>query len=165
MPKRHFLKTREAKSVLTEASEQNKVDFEQIFKSEVDVELVEMESAEIFLVNGQPLLLRIGEKILPTLVFNEVFSLIPKVVVDMGAVPYICNGANVMAPGIVRFEGEFQKDDFVLVVDEKHAKTIAIGQIKYEVEKAKKATKGVVVENIHFVGDKIWDSIKKLTNP
>lgn len=160
--RRYFLKAKEVKSMLNEASEKFRVDFKQIFKSKVDMELVETDFAEIFLINSKPLLVRTKEKILPTLAFNEIFALTPKVVVDMGAVPHVCNGANVMAPGIVRFEGEFKKGDFVFVVDEKYGKTIAIGEAAYDVDAAKKVTEGVVIKNIHFVGDRLWNFIKKL---
>jgi PUA-domain protein len=158
---RHFLKAKEVKSILSEASEKLKVDFNQIFKNKVELELVETDFAEIFLINGKPLLFRIEEKILPTLIFNEFSALMSKVVVDMGAVPYVCNGASVMAPGIVRFEGEFEKGDLVLVVDEKHAKAIALGEAAYDADTARKAGKGVVIKTVHFVGDKIWNFIKK----
>ena len=162
--RRYFLKTKEAKSVLSKASQKLKADLKQIFKSKVDMELVETDFADILLIDSKPLLVRIEQKILPTLVFNEAFTLMSKVVVDMGAVPYVCDGANVMAPGIVRFEGEFKKGDFVFVVDEKHGKTIAIGEATYGVDDARKVTKGVVIKNIHFVGDKLWNFIKKLNN-
>ena len=162
--RRYFLRTKEVKSVLSEASQKLKADLKQIFKSKVDMELVETDFADILLVNSKPLLVRIEQRILPTLVFNEVFALMSKVVVDMGAVPYVCDGADVMAPGIVRFEGEFKKGDFVFVVDEKHGKTIAIGEATYDVDDARKVTKGVVIKNIHFVGDKLWNFIKKLNN-
>jgi PUA-domain protein len=167
MPKkyrRHFLKAKEVKSVVNEASEKLKVDFNQIFRSKVKMELVETDFAEIFLINGKPLLFRIEGKILPTLIFNELSASVCRVVVDMGAVPYVCNGASVMAPGIVRFEGGFKKGDLAFVVDEKHGKAIAVGEAVYDVDTAKKVTKGVVMENIHFVGDKIWNFIKKLNN-
>ncbi len=160
--RRAFLKSKEAKSILNEASKKLKVNLKKIFKSKVDIELVETDFAEIFLTNGKPLLARIEDKIFPTLVFNEFFTLAPRIVVDMGAVPYVCNGANIMAPGIVRFEGEFKKGDFVFVVDEKHGKTIVIGEAAYDYDAAKKATEGVIIKNIHFVGDKIWSFIKKL---
>lgn len=162
--RRHFLKAKEVKSILSEASEKLKVDFNQIFKNKVELELVETDFAEIFLINGKPLLFGIEGKILPTLVFNDFSASMSRAVVDMGAVPYVCNGANVMAPGIVRFEGEFKKGDFVLVVDEKHGKTIGIGEATYDVDAAKKVTKGVVMKNVHFVGDKIWNFIKKSNN-
>jgi PUA domain protein len=86
----------------------------------------------------------------------------PKVVVDMGAVPHVCGGANVMAPGVVRFEGEFGKGDLVLVVDERHGKPIAIGEVVHDRNTAKKVSQGIVVRNIHFVGDKIWNFVKTL---
>jgi len=162
--KRYFLRTKEAKLILSEASEKLEVDFTHIFNSKAAMELVETDFAEIFIINSEPLLVRIGEKIFPTLVFTERFDLMPKVVVDMGAVPHVCNGANIMAPGIVRFEGAFRRGDYVSVVDEKHGKTIAIGEAIYDVDAAEKTAEGVVIKNIHFVGDKIWNSIKKSKN-
>ena len=160
--RRHFLKAKEAKTLLDKASQKLKIDLEQILKAKANVELVETEFAKIFLINGKPVLVKAGENVFPTLVFNEFFTLAPKVVIDMGAVPHVCSGANVMAPGIVRFEGEFKSGDFVLVVDEKHGKPIAIGEIIYDVDAAQMVSQGVVVKNIHFVSDKIWDYIKKL---
>lgn len=161
--RRYFLKAKEAKSILSEASEKLAVNLDQIFQNKANMELVETDFAEIFLKNGKPLFVRIEDRIFPTLVFNEPFTLMPRVVVDMGAVPYVCNGANVMAPGIVRFQGEFEKGDLVLVVDEKHGKTIAIGEAIYDCNNAKKVVKGVVVNTIHFVGSKIWNLIKEIS--
>jgi len=160
--RRYFLRAKEAKALLNKTSEKLGVDLEQMFRAKVNVEVVETEFAEIYLINGKPLLVKAGEIVFPTLVFSEFFALAPKVVVDMGAVSHVCNGANVMAPGIRRFEGEFREDDFVFVVDEKHGKPIAVGETIYNVEEAKNIRQGVVVKNIHFVGDKIWNFMKKL---
>lgn len=160
--RRYFLKTKEVKSLLRKISKRLKIDLGQIFDVKVNVELVETDFAGILLINSRPLLFEVEESIFPTLIFDEIVASAPKVVVDMGAVPHVCNGANVMAPGIVRFEGNFRKDDFVFVVDERHGKPVAIGEVVYDVEAAKKATQGVVVKNIHFVGDKIWNFIKTL---
>jgi PUA-domain protein len=159
---RHFLKAKEAEATLNKASEKLKVDLKQLFNAKPNVELVQTEFAEIYLINSKPSLVKIQENIFPTLTFDEYSALLPKVVVNMGAVPHLCNGANIMAPGIVRFEGKFKEDDFVLVVDEKHGKAIAIGKVVYNSEAAKKVARGVVVKNIHHVGDRIWDFIKKL---
>jgi len=160
--RRHFLKAGEAKALLNKASEKLKVDLEQIFKAKINLELVETEFAKIFLINGKPILAKNGENVFPTLAFNEFFDLASKVVVDMGAVPHLCNGANVMAPGIIRFEGEFRRGDYVFVVDEKHGKPLAVGEIMYDTAEAKEVKHGIVVKNIHFVGDKIWNFVKQL---
>jgi PUA domain protein len=159
--RRHFLKTKEAEALLNKTSEKLAV-LRQIVKAKADVELIQTEFAEIYLINGKPILAKFGENVFPTLVFNEFLASSPKVFVDMGAIPHVCNGANVMAPGITRFEGEFKKGDFVLVADEKHGKPIAIGEVIYDGDAAKTATQGAVVKNVHFVGDRIWNFLKQL---
>lgn len=158
---RYFLKAKDARAFLDRAREKLGFDLEQILKTKVNIEFVQSEFAEIYLINGKLSMAKIAENLFPTLVFKEFLALAPKVFVDMGAVPHVCNGANIMAPGIVRFEGEFEKDVFVVIVDERHGKSLAIGKIVYDSDEAKKVIHGIVVENIHFVGDKIWEFIKK----
>jgi PUA-domain protein len=161
--RRYFLKEREAKALLTKASERLGLDLEQFFKRKVDFEVVETDFAEIFLLNGEPLLAKKEESIYPTLVFNGYFAVAPKAVVDMGAVPYVCKGANVMAPGIMRYEGDFKRGAFVFVVDEKHGKALGVGEVLYDSEEARKVKQGIVIKNVHFVGDKTWNFIKEFT--
>lgn len=166
MPQRHkryFLKAKESKELLDKASKRLKIDPARISVGKVKLEVVETEYAEIFLSHGKPILIKSEENLFPTLMFREFFDVAPKVIVDMGAVPYVCKGANVMAPGIRRFEGEFGKGDIVLVADEKHGKPVAVGEIIYDMEEAKNTRQGIVVKNLHFVGDNIWSSIKELT--
>jgi len=160
--KRYYLKDRQARSILDVVLKKLGIDLAQMFGGKVNIELGETEFADIYLVNGMPLLAKIGENVFPTLAFNEFLALTPKVVVDMGAVPYVCNGANIMAPGIVHFEGEFAKGDYVIIVDEKHRKPIAIGETIYDTNTAKRVSQGIVVRNVHFVGDGIWNFLKQL---
>lgn len=164
--RRHFLKTKESKDLLNKASERLRLDLEQIFQDKANVEAVQTEFAEILLINGKPTLVKTGENIYPTLISKELFERIPKVIVDMGAVPHVCKGANIMAPGIRHFEGQFKKNDIVFIIDEKHGKPVAIGEIEYDLEEAKNVKQGVVAKNISHVGDKTWNLLKKLTaNP
>jgi PUA domain protein len=160
--KRHFLKDKETKIFLNKVPERIMVSLRQILNFKRNVELVETEFAEIYLFNGKPILAKIGERIFPTLLFNEFLGSAAKIVVDMGAVPHICNGADVMAPGIVRFEGNFERGDFVLVVDEKYGKPLAVGEALLGIEEAEKIKQGVVVKNVHFAGDRIWNFSKGL---
>jgi PUA domain protein len=156
------LKSKQAKLILNEIAERLKVNVEALFGLKANVEVVEADVGKIYLVNGKPFFFKVGERTLPTLLFQDFALRAPKIVVDMGAVPYVCNGADVMAPGIVRFEGEFGKGDLVLVVDEKHGKPLALGEILYDSENAKSIKQGIVVKNIHFVSDKIWNFAKTL---
>jgi PUA domain protein len=160
--RRHFLKDKEVKELLTEISEKLKIDPKRIFEGTVSFEVVEAEFVEIYLANGKPVIVKTQSNLFPTLVFNEYIALAPKVVVDMGAVPYVCKGANIMAPGIRRFEGHFKKGDIVFVVDEKHGKALAVGEALYDSEEARSISQGMVVRNIHYVSDKTWNLMKEL---
>jgi PUA-domain protein len=159
--RRYSLKTKEAKQILENASKTLKLDLETLFGKST-VEVVESEAGDIYLIGGKPLLYKAGDKILPTLLFTEFTAKASKIVVDMGAVPYVCKGATVMAPGIVRIEGEFGKGDIVLVVDMKFAKALALGESLMDATMARQTKKGPIVKTLHFVSDKIWDFTKIL---
>ncbi|MEM3627831.1 MAG: DUF1947 domain-containing protein [Candidatus Bathyarchaeia archaeon] len=158
--RRHFLKTKEARTLLDEASKLG-IDLEKLLKGKANVEVMEFDEAKVYLLNGKPLLARVGEKLFPTLLSTEYLEKIAKVVVDMGAVPHICNGADVMAPGIKHFIGDFRNGDLVLVVDEKYGKPLAIGEALFDKADAGTVKHGKVIKNVHFVGDEVWNAIKK----
>jgi PUA domain protein len=161
-PRRHFLKEKEAKKLLLNFSQRFKVDAERLFGPRPRIEVNEAEAAEIFIVNGKPLLARSGGTLFPTLAFAEVLSILPRIAVDMGAVPHVCNGADVMAPGVVSIDGDFDKNDFLLVLDERHGKPLAIGTAFFNSQAMKKVKHGKIVKNIHHVGDKLWNTLKKI---
>ena len=161
--RRYALKTKDAKQVLTEAQAKMKLDLDALFGAKAIVEVVESEVGAVYLIGGKPLSSKPGDKVLPTLLFTEFTAKAPKIVVDMGAVPYVCKGATVMAPGIVRIEGEFGKGDLVLVVDVKFGKALALGESLMDAEMPRQTKKGPVVKTLHYVSDKIWDYTKTLT--
>ena len=161
--RRYPLKAKEAKQIIEEASKKLRLDLEQLFGAKANVEVVEANVGEIYLIEGKPILFKSGDTFLPTLLFSEFTNKAPKIVVDMGAIPYVCKGATVMAPGVVRIEGEFGKGDLVLVVDMKHGKALALGESLLDAETAKDTKKGPIVKTLHYVSDKIWDYIKTLT--
>lgn len=156
--RRYPLKAKEAKQIIEQTNRTVKLSFDK----EATVEVIESDVGEIYLIDGKPLLFKSGDKILPTLLFADFISKAPKIVVDMGAIPYVCKGATVMAPGIVRVEGEFEAGDLVLVADMKHGKALAIGEALMDGTTARQTKKGPVVKTLHYVSDKIWDYIKNL---
>ncbi len=160
--RRYTLKSRESKQLLTQASEKLGINLENMFGAKVSIEVVEGEFASLLLINGKPMLFKDGNNILPTLMASEILAQLPKVVVDMGAVRFVCNGADVMAPGIVRYEGDFDKSDLVVVIDVKHGKPLALGEIQYNCEEVKTLKQGPVIKSRHYVSDKMWDFAKTL---
>ena len=110
------------------------------------------------------MLYKVEGRVLPTLLFDEFAASAPKIVVDMGAVPYVCKGATIMAPGIVRVEGQFCKGDLVVVVDVKFGKALALGESLLDAQAARETKKGPVVKTLHWVGDKIWGFTKTISD-
>ena len=51
---------------------------------------------------------KIGEDILPFLGDVPILEKFPYVIVDMGAIKFVCKGANIMRPGITKFS-DFEK--------------------------------------------------------
>jgi PUA domain protein len=131
-----------------------------LFGLQSHIEVIESERIRIFLINGRPLLLQYENVLLPTLLFSEAMGTLPKIIVDMGAVPYVCKGADVMAPGIVRIEGEFERGQLVVVSDEKHGKPLSLGESLVDSEKARTIKQGPVIKNLHYVSDKFWQLLK-----
>jgi len=160
--RRYALKSKESKQILTQVSEKLKLNLESLFGSKASVEASEADFGELLLLDGKPALFRIGGVVLPTLSASEIIALLPKAVVDMGAVRFVCNGADVMAPGIRHYEGNFAKGDVVVVVDEKHGKPLALGEVLYTSEEVKSIKQGPVIKTKHYVSDKVWNFAKTM---
>lgn len=160
MSRRHMLREKEVRSILQEISRKIKTEDKQLFESIKQIETIELADAKAYLINGKPLLASINEKLIPTLFFEESLSFLPRIVVDMGAIPYICNGADVMAPGVVHIEGQFNAEDLILVVDVQHNKPLAIGTTLMDSRTMEQTKHGRIVKILHYVGDKFWTALR-----
>jgi PUA domain protein len=82
-------------------------------------------------------------------------SAMARAVIDMGAVPFVCKGADVMRPGVKEM-GDFAKGDLLVIVDEKNRKPLAIAEALVDSVEAKAASSGKIFKNLHYVGDAWW---------
>ena len=78
------------------------------------------------------------------------------VTVDMGAVPYVTNGADIMGPGIVDADPSIQEGDLVWIRDIKNRVPLAVGMALRNGNSLKSKEKGKAIKAIHNVGDKLW---------
>jgi PUA domain protein len=124
------------------------------------VEIETVKDSEIIFVDGVAIGFRRTSELAPVLTNTSALDGMPRVVVDMGAVPHVAGGADIMAPGIRKVSGEFAERQFLVVVDEKHGKYLAVGRALMGSGSMAATKKGKVVENIHYVGDLIWELIK-----
>lgn len=77
------------------------------------------------------------------------------VTVDMGAVRFVTNGADVMAPGIVAADPALKEGDWCWVRDERNKKPLAVGKALVA-GAAMVRGKGKAVKSVHWLGDKLW---------
>lgn len=129
------------------------------FKVEISkkdqVELIE-DQYKVILINKKPAFFYFNSKIVPTLKLLQERNILKKITVDMGAVKFVVNGADIMRPGIVEVEEGIAKEEFVSVIDKNNKKPLAVGIALYSSEEMKSMSSGKVIKNIHYVGDELW---------
>jgi len=114
---------------------------------------------EFYLVDGKPWLYEEDGLLVPHLkLLLQKPGLLKTVTVDMGAVPFIVGGADVMRPGVTAIEGGISEDQLVAVIDERHGKPLAVGNALLDSADMETATSGKVVATRHWVGDKHWNA-------
>ena len=119
------------------------------------VELIQ-NTLKIILINKKPAFFYHKDQPVPTLKYLQNHEVLKKITVDMGAVKFVINGADIMRPGITDIEENIKKNQFIIIIDENNKKPLAVGIALLDSEEMKKTTTGKVIKNIHFVGDEIW---------
>ena len=104
---------------------------------------------------------KIGDDILPFLDDIPILEKFPYVTVDMGAIKFVCKGANVMRPGITKFS-DFESGEIVCVIEESQKKFLAVGKAKMSSKELDGTSKGEVIKNMHYVSDNFWESKKEI---
>ena len=116
------------------------------------------DGSSVYLLDGEASFAQISNTMYPTL-NNPLIEQLPNVIVDMGAIPYVCKGADIMSPGVVKIDGDFMKGDLVVIRDVNHGKALAIASTLVSSKEFTGMKKGKAFKNLHYVGDKIWDAI------
>jgi len=155
------------KSNLISKSETSKI-LEQI-NSQWKIELPKQKNVKTHDVNEKGFIItgngitavKIGEVILPFLDDIPILEKFPYVTVDMGAVKFVCKGANIMRPGITKFS-DFESGEIVCVVEESQNKFLAVGKAEMSSKELEDTKKGEVIKNMHYISDIFWESKKEI---
>ncbi|MBU2560299.1 RNA-binding protein [archaeon] len=78
------------------------------------------------------------------------------VVVDKGAISFVINGADIMRPGVVKWDVGIKKGDYVIIREETHSKAIGIGEALWDGSEFEGKATGKCVKSLYFVGDDVW---------
>ncbi|MFQ5762096.1 MAG: PUA domain-containing protein [Candidatus Bathyarchaeia archaeon] len=155
--RRHQLRRRELEALLNSLQPAIRRILSTELTDESALEVLSTRETTVYLLRGVPAIASTTEgESFPTLKWTGAIEALPRVVVDMGAVPKICNGANIMAPGVVRVEGEFAEKAHIAIVDVRNLKPIAVGLSLMTSMELASTRQGKVVKNLHHVGDALW---------
>jgi len=119
-------------------------------------DVIQLMDKKIILINKVPSFFYFENKLVPTLKLLLQKDLLKQVFIDQGAIKYIINGADVMRPGIVEFDSNIEKNDFVVIKDIQHKKPLAVGLALFSSQELNSLDKGICIKNIHYLGDDIW---------
>ena len=121
------------------------------------LEKVILEDYSLIFVDGKPLLLEIEGQLFPTVRGALEIELKKRTVtVDKGAISFVSDGADIMAPGIVEADPEIEKGDLVIILEEVHRKPLAIGKALMTGPQMVETKSGKAIKSINHVGDKLW---------
>ena len=126
--------------------------------SKKDQCILKEDSHKILYINNEPSFFYYNDKPVPTLKYLQTHERLKKITVDMGAVKFVVNGADIMRPGITEIEDGIQRDDFIVIIDQNNKKPLSVGIAQLGTEEFREPTSGQVIKNIHFVGDDIWQN-------
>jgi len=127
------------------------------FDPDRPVDTAEADGFRVVLVDGAAVAMYEGDR--PTLTVRGVIAYHPTkrhVTVDMGAVKFLYNGADVMAPGIVEADPAIEVGDFVWVRDERNRQPLAVGEALMTGAEMSARERGKSVKTLHHVGDDLW---------
>lgn len=128
------------------------------FSENDNVEKAEAGNRNFILLDSQVVGIYIDER--PFLTIRGILRFSPTkawVTVDMGAVKFLANGADVMAPGIIDAYQDISEGDGVWIRDERNEKPLAVGVAMLAGGEMVTYDKGRAIRTIHYIGDKIWD--------
>lgn len=112
-------------------------------------------SLDVFYLDGEPMLTLPGiHRHEPTRRY---------VAVDRGAIKFVLNGADVMAPGITDVDQDIEKGDLVWVRNPEGT-GIAVGRALVNGAEMVERDSGKAVENLHYIGDELWQRNEALTS-
>ena len=151
---RSRLRTKETRKVLAWISEEWGV---------ADVQDIELESCTVdgkrsYILNGVVIGMEEEGGFLLTL--RGILEMKPSrkwITVDMGAVRFLANGADVMAPGIMEADPGIEVGDIVWIRDERNLRPLCVGRALIPGVEMGPTDSGKAVKTMHYVGDPIWN--------
>ena len=123
------------------------------------VEILEPDTELKFvIIDGRFTFVSQGGGYLPFVGSSEAVGLFPSATIDEGALKYIVKGADVMRPGITKYDDWGEAGRLVVVREEKKGRAAAVGRAEVPSSEMGALKKGCCIKNLHHAGDKYWEA-------
>ena len=155
--KSNLISKSETASIMKQISEDWKIELPKI----KNLRFFHISDNEIIITGDSITAIKIDDRFLPHLSEIELLKKFPYIIVDMGAIKFVCKGANIMRPGITKLT-DFNDGEIICVVEESNNKFLSVGIAKMSSDKANSTETGMVVENLHYISDKFWETKKEI---
>ncbi|MCE7733900.1 MAG: hypothetical protein GPJ54_03410 [Candidatus Heimdallarchaeota archaeon] len=112
----------------------------------------------LILLSGNVLFLEINQLLIPSVKLARKLNLIvPKIIVDLGAIKFVTNGADIMRPGITDVSDDVLEGKLVVIVEERNQSPLAFGKALYDAVDMRNMTGGKCIKNLHWLKDKWFE--------
>ena len=155
--KSNLISKSETSKILEQINSQWKIEL----PKQKNIKTHEVDEKGVIITGNGITAVKIGDDILPFLDDIPILEKFPYVTVDMGAIKFVCKGANVMRPGITKFS-DFENGEIVCVIEESQKKFQAVGKAKISSNELENTNKGEVIKNMHYISDDFWESKKEI---
>lgn len=152
--KRKRLRNKEVRALADQMEEQIGI---RAFEGELPVDRAESPDFDLIFVGND--IFGLVKDDVPFLTVRGVLEYNPEkrfVTVDMGAVPFITNGADCMGPGIVEADDDIAEGDYVWIRDIRNKRCLAIGVAMRDTAALRGKKPGKAIKSLTYVGDKLW---------
>ena len=155
--KRHLLKKREQRDVIEQIENDLGSSIGLDDKSQIESGILD-DGSHVLLLDGEIIFFEHEGRKIPTLraLLKGIIE-IPQITVDMGAVKFVVNGADIMRPGITKIDDRVTENGIVAIVDERHGKPLAVGISQLSATDLRTTTTGKVIRSVHHVNDPLWE--------
>jgi len=155
--KSNLISKSETSKILEQINSQWKIEL----PKQKNIKTHEVDEKGVIITGNGITAVKMGDDILPFLDDIPILEKFPYVTVDMGAIKFVCKGANVMRPGITKFS-DFESGEIVCVIEESQKKFLAVGKAKISSRELDETNKGEVIKNMHYISDNFWESKKEI---
>lgn len=153
---RHFLAKKEADALLAKINQKYGISL-----SPEKIEIGKEKKEVYYFLDG--ILAFFTDDVIPTLCLFYKLKIpvtnFPRIKIDEGAVKAVLRGADLFVPGIKEFLCECKEGD-IIIATTLDDKPVAVMKALISKEEAEKTKKGKFSQNLHYLGDQIWQMCK-----